>query len=282
MWQKLLHKTLKIPYRLHYEQFRRPVKYRATIILLHGLGSSTGMWRSVVRKLPPDVRVIGIDLLGFGRSKKPSWNTYDVRTQADSIATTLFGMRISGPIVMAGHSLGALVAIEFARRYRFMTRALVLASPPLYNLDRQLKRLEHKPDEIVRRVFTLMSQRPHDTDYVLRLASKYRLINNGFVAENINVPAYLATLETAIINQSSFHDIQRIKRPIHIVSGTLDIFTLDTTLRQLATLPNITWQRVLGGHEVTGRVQTAIVRAITNAVDQQTPHRANLPDNEML
>lgn len=268
MWQKFLHKTLKIPYKLHYVEFQRPKSYRATVLLLHGIGSSTAMWQTVAKKLPSDVRIIGIDMLGFGRSKKPDWNTYNVRTQADSIATTLFNLRITGPLVIVGHSLGALVAVEFARRYKRMTRSLILVSPPLYNPNRNPQRFDRKPEEIIRRAFELMSGRPLDTDYVLRLASKYRLINKGFVAENVNVPAYLATLETAIINQSSYRDIQAIKRPVHIISGKLDMLVLNSTLKHLATtMPNITWQGVVGGHEVVGRVQSAVIKTTINAID---------------
>lgn len=274
MWQKLLHKWLKAPYILHTVQFQAPKHYHATVILLHGIGSSTAMWDDVATKIPLDARVIAVDLLGFGKSPKPDWNTYSARIQADSIATTLFSMRITGPVVVVGHSLGALVAVEFSRRYPIMTKSLVLVSPPLYHPDHHTKGIGYKPEQAIRRAYTLMRERPLDTERVLRLASKYNLINKGFLVENINVPAYLATLNSVIINQTSYHDILRIKRPIHIISGALDMLVLDSTLRSITkSQPNVTWKRIPAGHEISGLMLVAVSRAINQALGEAVTPR---------
>jgi cis-3-alkyl-4-acyloxetan-2-one decarboxylase len=86
--------------------------------------------------------VIVVDLLGFGDSPKPDWATYDARTQAQSLAKTLLGLGLTQRVVLVGHSMGSLVAVEFAKRYPALVKALVLCSPPLYNVDpRDDKRL---------------------------------------------------------------------------------------------------------------------------------------------
>lgn len=269
MWDKILHKYLKAPYILNVREFQTPKPQVATIILLHGIGSSLGMWDPHVKKMPADVRIIAVDLLGFGASPQPDWNVYNARTQADSLATTLFIMKITGPVVVVGHSLGSLVSIEFARRYPLMTKSLVLVSPPLYKPDRDPKRFDFKPEELLRRMYTLMHDNPSATERVLRMAGKYRLLNKGFSAVNVNVPAYLQSLETAIINQQSYRDILRIKRPIHIISGQLDPIVLDETIKDIVALrPNVQWTRVLGGHEIIGLVQSATIKAVRTAVNE--------------
>ena len=275
MWQKILHKWLKAPFILHTVQYHTPKHYDATVILLHGIGSSTAMWADVAARTPKRTRVIALDLLGFGRSPKPDWNTYSARMQADSIATTLFSMRITGPVVIVGHSLGALVAIEFARRYPIMTKSLVLVSPPLYHPDHQAKRLGYRPEQAIRQAYALMRERPTDTERILRLASKYNLVNRGFVVDNVNVPAYLATLDSIIINQTSYADIMNIKRPIHIISGALDMLVLDSTLRAITKAqPNVTWKRIAGGHEIFGLMLTAVNRAIDIAIAEAIAPKA--------
>ncbi len=269
MWQKIIHKYLRAPYILHAREFQAPTRQIATVIMLHGIGSSLEMWGTIAKKMPQDVRVIGVDLLGFGASPKPDWNTYSVRTQADSLATTLFSMKIIGPVVLVGHSLGSLVAVEFARRYPLMTKSLVLVSPPLYQPDREPKRFDFKPEEVLRRMYDIMHDNPAATERVLRMAGKYNLVNKGFSAENVNVPAYLATLDAAIINQQSYHDIQKIKRPIHIITGRLDAIVLDETVKALTiTRPNIQWKRVMGAHEIVGFMQAATIKTIKTAIDE--------------
>lgn len=271
MWQKFLHKTLKIPYILNNREYQSPKKFRATVILLHGIGSSMAMWEPMLSRMPGDVRIIAIDLLGFGSSPKPTWNVYSARTQADSLATTLFSMKIIGPVVVVGHSLGSLVAIEFARRYPLMTKSLVLVSPPLYKPDRDPKRLDFQPEEALRQMYTLMAANPGATEKILRMGNKYRLFNKGFNAKNVDIAAYLTTLETAIINQRSYGDILKIKRPIHIVTGKLDLIVLDSTINELErTMPNVQHTSVLGTHEIIGALRTATQKAIRLAVDEAT------------
>lgn len=269
MWQTIIHKWLKAPYILNAEEFQAPTQQVATVILLHGIGSSMNMWRPAAKKLPTNVRIIALDLLGFGESPKPGWDVYSARTQADSVATTLFTMKIVGPVVIVGHSLGSLVAIEFARRYPLMTKSLVLISPPLYKLDRPFKRFAFKPDQVISSIHEIMQENPFATERILRMAGKYRLVNKGFSPDGVNVPAFLASLRMAIINQTSYRDILRIKRPIHIISGKLDPIVLTATLKDLAAKrPNITWQAVLGSHEVLGVVQATTVKAINLAIDE--------------
>jgi pimeloyl-ACP methyl ester carboxylesterase len=186
MWDKLLHKYLRAPYILNAEELQAPTQQTATIILLHGIGSSLSMWKPLVKKMPADVRIIAIDLLGFGASPKPNWNTYNVRTQADSLATTLFSMKIRGPVVVVGHSLGSLVAIEFARRYPLMTKSLVLVSPPLYNPDRIRKRRDFNPDDVLKRMYAIFASKPDAAGKILKLASRYYLANKGIVGATID------------------------------------------------------------------------------------------------
>jgi pimeloyl-ACP methyl ester carboxylesterase len=77
--ENLVNKLLRVPYILH--SIVRPADgtVRQTVLFLHGIGNSSTAWSQVVDRLPTDVRVIRIDLLGFGKSPKPKWVTYDAR-----------------------------------------------------------------------------------------------------------------------------------------------------------------------------------------------------------
>lgn len=273
MWQKIIHKYLKIPYTLNTREFQSPKKPNSTIVLLHGIGSSLDMWAPHIKKLPKDARVIGIDLLGFGKSPKPTWGTYSAKLQATSVSATLLKLRVFGDAVIVGHSLGGLVGIELARRYPLMLTSLVLISPPIYAPRANSSRFDFNPKVILRKMHGIMRDNPDATERILRMAGKYYLINPGFKVSNVNVNSFLASLETAILNQQSYKDILRIKHPTRIITGKLDVLVINDVIKNIVQQkPSITWKSVIGGHEVTGNVQRASIEAIKSAVNEAATH----------
>ena len=114
MLDKIIHRWLRIPYALNVHYFSRPEKPKATILLIHGLGTSWRTWMPLEPYLPKDTRVIAIDMLGFGNSPKPDWKTYNVHDQAASIVATLRREFINSVDIIIGHSMGSLAAVELA------------------------------------------------------------------------------------------------------------------------------------------------------------------------
>src|SRR5688572_20851458 len=126
-----IRRNLRIPYALHVRQNRLGAT-RLTVLFLHGLGGTGDIWDPIIARLPHDVGIVTIDLLGFGKSPKPSWAEFNVKTQARSIAATFLKHRLVGPVIIVGHSMGALVAVELARKYPRIVKGLVLCNPPFY------------------------------------------------------------------------------------------------------------------------------------------------------
>ena len=140
--------------------------------------------------------------------------------------------------------------------------------------DRNPKRFEPRPEEIIRKMYQLMAENPKATEKVLRLAGTYNLLNKGFRADTVDVPAYLATLDAAIINQQSYRDILRLAQPIHIITGKLDALVLDATIQDIAKKrPNIKLTSVLGSHEIVGALRRATLKQIAIAINEASPMR---------
>lgn len=98
-----------------------------TLVLLHGWGLHSGVWRDFLPLLTPHVHVRCIDLPGSGRSR------------AMTIPATLDGMveavmqAAPARAIWAGWSLGGLVALAVAVRHPESTTALVLlAATPCF------------------------------------------------------------------------------------------------------------------------------------------------------
>lgn len=110
----IAHKLLHRPYQLH---CRFDVGQGQTAVFLHGIGGSGENWRhveSLLRGYP--VRAIALDLLGFGRSVKPTddWVMYSAADHARAVIATLEKLGVKGPISIVGHSMGCFVAVEVA------------------------------------------------------------------------------------------------------------------------------------------------------------------------
>ena len=99
-----------------------------TLVLLHGIESSATYWSNIVPALAEHRRVVTVDLLGFGKSPKPLNVAYSLDDQVAWLRRTLRARGIKS-FDLAGHSLGALVAMAYAAAYPSDVKALTLIAP---------------------------------------------------------------------------------------------------------------------------------------------------------
>lgn len=97
-----------------------------TVLLVHGIGDSSTTWSEVMRDLSADHDVLAPDLLGHGFSDKPRAD-YSVGGFANGLRDLLTVLGIERATVV-GHSLGAIVAMQFAYQFPERTERLVLVS----------------------------------------------------------------------------------------------------------------------------------------------------------
>ena len=97
------------------------------ILLLHGEPTSSYLWRNVI---PPLVasgyRTVAPDLIGFGRSDKPSdidWYTYD--RHVSSIAAVVGALGLSG-ITLVVHDWGGPIGLRYAVEHEDLVDRLVI------------------------------------------------------------------------------------------------------------------------------------------------------------
>ena len=103
------------------------------VAIVHGLGEHARRYgRAVGALVGQDFAVEAIDLPGHGESYGPrghveSWGDY-----RDALDAWWCRPRDSGspPVAILGHSLGSLVALDYALRHPDQVRAMVLSAPP--------------------------------------------------------------------------------------------------------------------------------------------------------
>ena len=82
------------------------------LVLLHGYGRSLTDWNAAAALLTAGHRVLAVDLPGHGRS--PDISPWTLPAVVEHLADTLDAHGVP-EAVMVGHSLGGMVAIEYAR-----------------------------------------------------------------------------------------------------------------------------------------------------------------------
>ena len=80
-WTYFYYKTLGRPLRLKIGLSRKVRNPVLTIVFLHGISANSGTWRETFSQLSKNanlnrVELIGLDLLGFGKSLKSDWLDY--------------------------------------------------------------------------------------------------------------------------------------------------------------------------------------------------------------
>lgn len=95
------------------------------IVLLHGVPTSSFLWRRVLPVVARDYRGLAPDLLGFGRSEKPASGDYTVTGQADLLGRLLDQLGLER-YALVGHDFGALVAAELLARRSGQVSHLVI------------------------------------------------------------------------------------------------------------------------------------------------------------
>lgn len=267
MFDTIIHRWLRVPYSLHVVEHRSPKKPRGTIVFIHGLGNSAESWRRVAEQLPEDVRVIAVDMLGFGQSPRPKWVRYDIAVQARAVAHTLLQLQLVQRPVVVGHSMGALVAIEMARRFPLVFKQLILCSPPLYksSAEEWVGR-----EKVLREFYHLVKKHPKELEKIAPLAKTLGITTRVFDVTGEKAEVYVAALESSIINQSSLDDVRKLRLPIVILYGLLDPVVIGTYLKQLEGLKkNIVVKSLPVAHEITGIYSNYVVSEINTALNSQ-------------
>lgn len=104
----------------------------APVCLLHGWALNGRVWDPLVDQLQQENEVMAIDLPGHGKSSPPASGEFSINSLSEIIR-----QHIKPGSVLAGWSLGGLIAINIAAKHPELVRKLVIvaSSPQFANTD---------------------------------------------------------------------------------------------------------------------------------------------------
>ena len=94
------------------------------VLLLHGFGQSSQMWRPLMRELAKDHTVIAADLRGAGQSDAPA-DGYTKAEMARDVHALMNGLGYS-KVSVVGHDIGMMVAYAYAAQFPGEVQKVVL------------------------------------------------------------------------------------------------------------------------------------------------------------
>jgi pimeloyl-ACP methyl ester carboxylesterase len=99
------------------------------LLLIHGFGANLNQWRHNLPALSQVAPVYALDLLGFGDTEKAA-TLYGAELWAAQVVDFIRSV-VCTPVLLIGHSLGALVALTVAHHHSDWVTKLLMVTVPL-------------------------------------------------------------------------------------------------------------------------------------------------------
>lgn len=100
------------------------------LVFIHGWAASHRFWKNQIQQFQTAYQVLAYDLRGHGDSDKPP-KGYEISNHITDLETLLAQEKITNPILI-GHSLGGMIALQYALESPNTPRALVLVGTNPY------------------------------------------------------------------------------------------------------------------------------------------------------
>ncbi len=227
------------------------------VVFCHGSGGGHHHWLYQIKQLPDTINPLAVDLPGHGRSKGSTANNVAVYRDWLHNFREVLGLE---SFVLAGHSLGGAVALDYALHYSSDLLGLILVGT-----GGRLKVLPSFLETLQKgRIPTALSDYLYGPD-----ASEDLLKKGKQEVENTAAEVYLDDL-TACDKFDIMEEMHRIKRPALVICGSEDLLTPVKYSRYLENiLPLARLEVVMGaGHMVMIEKPQAVNKAITGFIEE--------------
>lgn len=249
--------------------FDRKVKNpQATIIFLHGIAASSKTWLPALHayaNIPAlqNTRLIAFDWLGFGKSLHANWLKYTFRENIDALHRSLKRLRVRGPIILVGHSMGALIATRYASRYKISH--LLLVSPPLI-LPEEIARV---PDKFYLQTFSSVDTFAKTPAGKALSAFADQL--SSFQSQYLHTPAFSRSMKNIILNKSNYANLIHLDTPTTIIHGRFDPLVIKANLVQASQHnPHCRLICINARHDISPTKQSQILKILQEVILNET------------
>lgn len=200
------------------------------IVMLHGINSDGGDWRTVIDTIGAGYRFIAFDLLGFGQSPKPLDIDYTADEHALVIENTLNDLGVDDQFLLVGYSLGGDIALRYASTYPHRLRRLFLLDAPFYlpveALAGSATGLQYLWDVNSQKLWDRLATSKQKQSFVYRLASGAieKPLEDAFHSDDIPTHWEIMSknLENTVNKATWVDDLPKLTMPVVHAIGVHD------------------------------------------------------------
>lgn len=133
------------------------------VLFIHGFISSSAFWTETLfpnfsELAKSKYRFIAVDLLGFGRSPKPTDSLYTLREHLDMIERSVLEPYKVKSFHIVAHSLGCILALALAVKHPGSVKSLTLLAPPYFPVPKGVQATQYMMRKVApRRVWPLIA-----------------------------------------------------------------------------------------------------------------------------
>lgn len=209
-----------------------------THVLLHGISSSSSNWayQLYAAAARDDRHVLAWDAPGYGASAPLAQPRPQAQDYAERLWLWLDTLQVDTPVVLVGHSLGALMAASAATLQPGRVHQLVLLAPALGYGDAPVAERDRKRDDRLALLQRLGPQGMADTRTAAMLAPQADATVVAAVRDNVARidPAGYSQATHMLAQGTLLRDLARVACPVAVASGDLDTITPPANCAQAA------------------------------------------------
>jgi pimeloyl-ACP methyl ester carboxylesterase len=232
-----------------------------TLLLLHGLAGSHRYFGAAFDALAQDAVLVVPDLLGFGRSARPTDVDYGPDAHTDALLAALQRLGAPAALHVVTHSAAAIVALRLAARCPERVHSVTAFGPPLYRSAAEARRRIEALGRFER--FLAM-----DTIWA-RLACGWMCRHRAAAARiaawlRPDLPleiagdsvrhswiSYSRTVRNLLLESRPLADLARVSCPVRLIAGADDALVDAVLLRELVQQhPQLCLELWPGGHDL--------------------------------
>jgi pimeloyl-ACP methyl ester carboxylesterase len=208
----------------------------AAIVLLHGIGSTSAVWREQYAPLGERFRVIAWTAPGYDRSAPLAGDSPSADAYANALVRLLDALGIASAHVVT-NSWGTLVGLAFATHYPKRARALVLGGPTVgaHGLTSEARAARTAERiALIEKLGPAKMREQGAASLVSSSASPQVLSWAGAGSGEFPTVAGYAQAARMLYSTDAVALVEKLSNPVMVISGTEDRITPpDTNARRL-------------------------------------------------
>jgi proline-specific peptidase len=195
------------------------------LIFIHGVGNNHTMWKPHMEYFSSDYKVYAYDMLGHGRSVKPSKELYTLEDFTSQLNTFMDELNIESAIIV-GFSMGGMIAQAFAISFPERVRKLVIANAVANRNEEERKAVLNRVKLVEKEgrisVVDRAINRWFNQDYIKNNPEVVLVIKDRVRHDDDKV--YLKSYRLfATADKELWNELDKINAPTLIITGENDI-----------------------------------------------------------